>query len=236
MPESFDDHYLEAVLASVGRSLVVPDAPAPVAWLPARAAPRRPVATAWLVAAALAVVVLLSGLIVTPVREAVADWLGIGSTSIERVRGSEGDPSGLPSLAADAVPASPARARAELGGLPVPVVRRLGAPEVLAIPREGGVLMAWPEGKTTLWVHRNAGDGPGFVKKLLNVPDDVRPVPGLGDAAALIDGEHVLETPARRLAAGRVLIWVAGDVEYRLESDLRASEMVEVARSVSAPR
>jgi hypothetical protein len=96
--------------------------------------------------------------------------------------------------------------------------------------------MAWPEGKTTLWVHRNAGDGPGFVKKLLNVPDDVRPVPGLGDAAALIDGEHVLETPARRLAAGRVLIWVAGDVEYRLESDLRASEMVEVARSVSAPR
>jgi hypothetical protein len=74
-----------------------------------------------------------------------------------------------------------------------------------------------------------------FVKKLFNLQDQVTPIPRLGDLAALIEGEHVLETPARRVAAGRVLIWVADGLEYRLESDLPRAEMLKVARSVSAP-
>lgn len=236
MPERYTDQQLEAVLASVGRHLVVPVGSPAVVTLPARSAARRPARTALLVAAAAAIVLLVAGSVVTPVREAVADWLGIGSTSIERVRGPEGDSRGLPALAAEAVPISRAAARAELGQA-LPVVRddRLGAPTLRALPREGGVMMVWPRGKTTLWVHRDPGDSAMFVKKLLNLRDRVTPVSGLGNMAALIEGEHVLETPARRVAAGRVVIWVADGLEYRLESELPGDEMVAVARSVSAP-
>jgi hypothetical protein len=236
MPERFTDQQLEAVLASVGRHLVVPTGSPTVRSLTAATGARRPARSALLVAAAVAVLLLVAGAVVTPVREAVADWLGIGSTSIEQVRGPESDPRGLPSLAAEAVPISPAAARAELGRA-VPVVRdrRLGAPTLRALPREGGVLMVWPRGKTTLWVHRDAGEGAVFVKKLYNLQDRVTPISRLGDLAALIEGTHVLETPARRVAAGRVLIWVADGLEYRLESDLPRAEMLEVARSVSAP-
>ena len=236
MPERFTDQQLEAVLASVGRRLVVPTGSPTVRSLADVTAARRPARSALLVAAAVAVLLLVAGAVVTPVREAVADWLGIGSTSIEQVRGPGSDPRGLPSLAAEAVPISAAAARAELGRA-VPVVRdrHLGAPTLRSLPREGGVLMIWPRGKTTLWVHRDAGESVVFVKKLFNLQDRVTPISGLGDLAALIEGRHVLETPARRVAAGRVLIWVADGLEYRLESDLPRAEMLEVARSVSAP-
>lgn len=236
MPEQFRDQQLEAVLASVGRHLVVPTGSAPVALGQPGATTRRPARFALLVAAALAVLVLVAGAVVTPVREAVADWLGIGSTSIEQVRGPAGNPRGLPPLAAEAVPIRAAAARAELGrALPMVHDRRLGRPTLRALPREGGVLMVWPRGKTTLWVHRDAGESAIFVKKLYNLQRQVTPIRGLGELAALIDGRHVLETPARRVAAGRVLIWVAGGLEYRLESDLSRVAMLEIARSVTAP-
>lgn len=236
MPERFTDQQLDAVLASVGRHLVVPTGSPAVLPLPTAASARRPARPALLVAAAVALVVLVVGAAVAPVREAVADWLGIGSTSIEQVRGPEADPRGLPPLAAEAIPISKAGARAELGrALPVVRDRRLGAPALRALPREGGVLMIWPRGKTTLWVHRDTGDGVVFVKKLFNLRAQVTPISGLGELAALIEGGHVLETPARRVAAGRVLIWVADGLEYRLESDLPRAEMLEVARSISAP-
>lgn len=236
MPERFTDQQLGAVLASVGRHLVVPTGAPKVVGLPAAAVARRPARSALLVAAAIAVLLLVAGAVVTPVRDAVADWLGIGSTSIEQVRGPQGDPRGLPPLAAEAVPISAAAARAELGrALPVVHDRRLGAPALRALPREGGVLMIWPRGKTTLWVHRDTGESVVFVKKLYNLQGQVTPISGLGELAALIDGKHVLETPARRVAAGRVLIWVADGLEYRLESDLSRAAMLEVARSVSAP-
>ena len=236
MPERFTDQQLEAVLASVGRHLVVPTGSATVALRQPGGTTRRPARSRLLVAAAVAVLVLVAGAVVTPVREAVADWLGIGSTSIEQVRGPQGDPRGLPPLAAEALPISAAAARAELGRA-VPVVHdpRLGAPTLRALPREGGVLMVWPRGKTTLWVHRDTGDGVVFVKKLYNLQGQVTPIRGLGELAALIDGQHVLETPARRVAGGRVLIWVADGVEYRLESGLSRAAMLEVARSVTAP-
>ena len=66
--------------------------------------------------------------------------------------------------------------------------------------------------------------------------DTARPVTGLGEQAMVIDGGHVLETPARRVAAGRVLLWVEDGLQYRLESDLSMRRMLEIARSVRARR
>jgi hypothetical protein len=236
MPERFTDQHLEAVLASVGRQLVVPTGSAPVVSLPVRDAPRRSPRVALLVAATIAVLILVIGAAVTPVREAVADWLGIGSTAIEPVRGPAGDPRGLPTLSEGAVTATASVARAQLGqALPAVADPALGRPVRIAIPTEGGVLFAWPRGQTTLWMHRDDGSAGALVKKLLNDTDRVRYVPAVGDAAALIEGPHVLETRTRRVAAGRVLLWVDGGLEYRLESELPADRMISIARSVTAP-
>ena len=108
---------------------------------------------------------------------------------------------------------------------------KFGVPRV-AVPQEGGVLMAWPSGRTTLWVHSNETNGTGFVHKLLTFDDHATTVPGLGDAAVLVEGDHVLQTPQRRVAAGRTLLWVDKGLEYRLESDLPAGRMIDIARSV----
>ncbi len=59
-----------------------------------------------------------------------------------------------------------------------------------------------------------------FVKKLVDAGEPAESIAGVGDEALIVEGTHVLETPHRRLAADTVLLWVDGDKEYRLESDL----------------
>jgi hypothetical protein len=112
----------------------------------------------------------------------------------------------------------------------------LGRPDLLAIPPEGGVVKAWPRGRTSLWILPNDDDGGSLFKKLLTFEDSARPVAGLGDEALLIQGSHVLQTPTRRVAAGRVLLWTEDGLQYRLESDLTTRQMIEIARSVRARR
>ncbi len=106
----------------------------------------------------------------------------------------------------------------------------LGAPDAAGVPPEGGVLLAWDDG-TTLWV-RQVGDDITVVKRL-GEEDRVDDVPGVGDYAVLIDDEHVLDTPARRVAADRVLWWIGGDREHRLESDRPAAELIEIAGALA---
>src|SRR5688500_13667657 len=100
MAEPLSDEHLAVVLASVGDHLVVPEIDD--TWSPVsaghRRGGRRVVGAA---AAALLGVALAGGLGITPVREAVADWFGFGSTGFERVAPDEADPTGLPPLDAD---------------------------------------------------------------------------------------------------------------------------------------
>ena len=69
-----------------------------------------------------------------------------------------------------------------------------------------------------------------FVKKLVDAGEPAESIAGVGDEALIVEGTHVLETPHRRLAADTVLLWVDGDKEYRLESDLDRDTMVEIAQ------
>jgi hypothetical protein len=186
-----------------------------------------------LVAAVVLVVATIGSLVVAPVREAVAGWLGIGSTEIERVPVGEGDPGDLPYLGDDLDPVTEREAEARLG-VPLPDTdgTELGPAPVLATPSEGGVVMAWSDGATTLWVQRTAQPADQAVEKLLTMDDGFERVDDLGDDAAVVEGPHILLTPDRRLAAGTVVIWVDHDLEYRLESDLAVDEMLEIARSI----
>jgi RNA polymerase sigma factor (sigma-70 family) len=191
-----------------------------------------------LVVAALAVALIVgaAGLVVAPVREAVADvvdWFRLGSTEVERAPSGESDPTGLPPIDAGLAPVSPEVAEATLGWRP-PVVTdtHLGAPEVVALPPEGGVLLAWRHGSTSLWAQPTQDPAHVRVSKLLDGHDRVEQVPGLGDAAVLIEDPHVLRTPHRRLAAGTVLLWIDDGFEYRLESDGGRSTMLRLAQSI----
>jgi hypothetical protein len=186
-----------------------------------------------LVAAAVVLVATLASLTVAPVREAVAGWLGIGSTEIERVPDGEGDPRDLPYLGDELEPIDEATAESRLGeALPATGETALGPAPVLAAPREGGVIMAWADGATTLWVQQNDRPAHEVMDKLLTIDDRLVPVDDLGEEAAVIEGPHVLVTPLRRLAAGTVVIWVDDGLEYRLESDLGVDDLVAIARSV----
>jgi hypothetical protein len=48
----------------------------------------------------------------------------------------------------------------------------------------------------------------------------------------MVTGEHVLETPYRRVKAGTVLLWTEGAAEYRLESDLDETTMLDIAHAL----
>ena len=221
MAETFSDARLEEILVSVGAHLVV-DAPSTQrgsTWIRRLA-----------VAAVILVALLVAGLAVAPVRSAVADWLGIGRTHVVKVPGGV-DTRGLPLIQERLMAVSHDEAERALGRS-LPTVEALGDPQVLVLPPEGGVIMAWPEGRTTLWVHSIDVDPRVFLDKLVAVGEKVEPVEGVGDAALYVEGTHILETPGRTLAARSVLLWVQDGVEYRLESDLSRDQMIEVAKSV----
>jgi hypothetical protein len=182
------------------------------------------------VAAVILIALLVVGLAVAPVRSAVADWLGIGSTHVVKVPGGV-DTSGLPLIQDRLRPVSRDEAEGVLRH-PLPTVGALGDPQIVVPPPEGGVLMGWTEGNTTLWVHAIDIDPKLFLQKLVAVGENVEPVEGVGNAALYVEGTHILETPGRTLAARSVLLWVRDGVEYRLESDLSRDEMIDVAKSV----
>jgi len=228
-----DDH-LEAVLSSLADHLDVPDDVEPPGWQPAaaarrRASPRRVVA----LAAGTALVVGATGVVGGAVREAAAqvgEWLDLGGTRIEE---GAADPTGRPPISDDLRPVTPAAAAAWLGR-PLPVVghAELGEPDVAALPPEGGVLLGWDEGATTLWVRPMADPPDVRTTKVLAELGSAAEVDGLGEAAVLIEDDHVLVTPHRRLAAGAVLLWIDDGWEYRLESDLPRADLLAAAHSI----
>jgi hypothetical protein len=234
MAEPFSDDHLARVLASVGDHLVVPEVGD--AWSPASSG-RRPVRRRVVAAAAAAVlgVTVAGGVGLTPVREALASWFGLGSTEFERVAPDDADPTGLPPLDAGLPTVSRTGAEAVLGR-PLPHLDAarfgLGEPDRIALPPEGGVLLGWDRGATSLWVRTTEDPAETRMRKLLNEYAVIKPVADLGAGAVSVAGDHVLNTPNRRVAAGSVILWIDEGIEFRLESDLGVDAMVSIARGV----
>ncbi len=163
---------------------------------------------------------------IAPARDTVARWFGV---QVERddgatARGSFADDV-TPIDVDDAIARTPLEASA-FDASP------LGRPDAAGVPPEGGVLLAWRDGATTLWV-RSGDDDIVIVKKLIGSASGEL-VDDLGDYAVLIDGDHVLDTPARRVAAGRVLWWLDEGRQWRLESELDVTTMLAVGRALAA--
>jgi len=222
MAEAWTDERLDAALGALAGALDVPGEERLVFERPpARVARRR-----WpLLAAAAIILVVIAIVAIAPARETVARWFGV---TIERDDGA----TARGSFADDVTPLDVDEAL-DRAGLDATALdgTALGRPDAAGLPPEGGVLLAWRDGTTTLWV-RPGDDDVIVVKKLIG-SQQAELIDGVGDYAVLIDGEHVLDTPARRVAAGRVLWWLDDGREWRLESELDAATMEAVGRSLA---
>jgi RNA polymerase sigma factor (sigma-70 family) len=221
----------------------------------ARGRLRAQLGTALAVAAAVA---MAAGL-VTPVRQAVAGWLGVGTTRIEQVPAGRAPEAGtLPPLLDGLRPlAGPVAAEALLGRpLPrVPVADDARAGAWHLAPGGAGVVLAWRDGGhvTSLWVvpAPAPGKGPGRVKLVTGAGTGaaseggdggfaggaphprVSPVPGLGEEALVVRGAHVLVAGGDTFAAGTAVLWVDDGLDLRLETTLSGRDAVTLARSVA---
>ncbi|MET0326106.1 MAG: hypothetical protein ABW219_12835 [Ilumatobacteraceae bacterium] len=179
----------------------------------------------WLAAAAVVAVVAAGVVVVAPARETVARWFGV---RIEHDDGASATGSFADDVTALDLEAAIDSAGLEPGSFDA---TPLGPPSSAGTPPEGGVLLAWPEGETTLWVR--AGDDDVIVVKRLIGSSRAELIPDVADYAVLVDGAHVLDTPSRRVAAGRVLWWLADGRQWRLESNLDRSTMIAIAQALA---
>ncbi|MDQ3739218.1 MAG: hypothetical protein M3337_08635 [Actinomycetota bacterium] len=235
---------LEIVLRSIGQHLMVDSAVDPLtpdlldsectaSREPARRhSESRGRTQGWLVAAAVAALAL-SAVVVSPVRRTVAGWLSIGQTEISLV--GTADPGELPELQEGALAIAADEAARRLGRpLPPADDTRLGAPAAVVAPPEGGVLLVWPAGSTTLWIQTAGLNGDAIYRKSVDAGESVAAVQDLGEGGLSISGDHILRTPQRQLAADTVVLWTDDGLEYRLESDFTVRELVEIARTLDA--
>jgi hypothetical protein len=219
-----DDERLAAVLASVGEHLVLDEPSA------SRSISGRSVWRPLLIAAAVLAVLAGAVLAFAPARRAVGDWFGAGSIDVEVDRTA--DPAGLPAFGEATERIEPSAAD-DLLGQPMPRVdgTSLGAPSAWWTVPEGGVLVSWPEGDTTLWVTATGTRG-DIVKQVIE-DQVVTDLPGLGDEGFAITGDHVLQTPHRRVRATAVVAWFDGDLTFRLDGTGDIDDLIAVAEQIS---
>ncbi len=165
-------------------------------------------------------------LAIAPARRAVSSWFGAGRIEVEIDRTA--DPTGLPSFTDPAERIDPAAA-GEVLGQAMPSVDRsaLGSPSEWWTLPEGGVLVSWPTGET-LWL-TVTGDGGDLLKKVADGANDVIELRDLGDGGVAITGEHLLQTPHRRVRADSVVIWTDGGLTLRLDGERPLAELIDSA-------
>lgn len=223
-----DDARLDAILASIGSDLAI-----------ARDGSRSALSRggmSWLTAAAAALVLAVTGVLaVAPARDAVGGWLRLGPTQLHADVDVAVPSDRVPAFVATAPPVAPTAAAAALGApLPDLAGTPLGAPAAWVVPDEGGVIAVWSGAATTLWLVSLDAGGAMWFDKLVGSARQAAEVDGLGERAVAIGGEHVLQTPLRRVAATSTVLWLDGDVSYRLEADRPLDDLVELARDVAA--
>lgn len=240
MTAPFTDDRLDAILASIGEHLDTGSASTSIT-LGAPRTSSRPRTRVLAAVATVIVVVVLAITAIAPARRAVADFLRIGSTRIDRppagalpATGAPG--ASLPGLLDGLTRIDRATASARLGrAIPDTAATTVGEPDAIyaTTSPDDGIILAWSTSATTLWIHRAPVDNAIIYAKQLGGTNRVEMLNGIGDSALAITGPHTLRTPDRTIAAGNVVLWIRGGVEYRLEADRPTGDLIALARAMA---
>jgi hypothetical protein len=197
-------------------------------------APARTRRVQWRPLLVAAVIAVIAGavLAIAPARRTVGGWFGAGRIEVEFDRSAV--PAGLPAFTDAAERIDPTAADGVLGR-PMPAVAgsSLGAPSDWWTVPEGGVLVSWPGGDITLWVTVTE-DGGDVVKKVAAGGEVVAELRDLGDGGLAVEGEHVLQTPHRLVAATSVVAWSDGDLTWRLDGAREIDGLIDIAEQLAA--
>jgi hypothetical protein len=186
------------------------------------------------VAAALAVVALVVGSAVGPVRTAVADLLGLGIVEVKVV---DALPEGLSAVTRFGRPVTVAEARQAVGFVPrLPAA--LGPPDAAYTGSPpGGVSFVWEEAGVLVTEH--PGEVAGVVKTVV-VRSGTEPVLADGELGLWLTGPHAVSfvaadgetvTDDPRLA-DNTLVWSRDGVIVRIETDGDLDEALAIAASM----
>lgn len=224
MPD-LDDMDLERELAAFGRSLpdvdlvdaVRADIEAPVGgWSLGR------VAAILLVAAA-------AVLAIPDAREAAADWLGIGRTSVREVDELPAATSTTARTAPEAAPVDIAAAEKALGfEIALPAAELVGPIRAIEIG-EGEVVLTWAD--VWLTVRPITPETPLYQKFVDSEEGIARPVLADGTPALWVGDGHVIDRAGLRELTGSVLLWATDGAEYRLADADDVATAVAIAES-----
>lgn len=181
----------------------------------------------WLAAAAAVAVVALTLTAIAPAREAIANLLGLGTTTVQRV-------DELPASVPTTLPGgrgTDAELRAELGraNLSAPPRALAGDPVAWDIDPADESVVVWREVALT----QSHTTEPGLALKLVPreaglTQTDVRGIPALW-----VPGRHVRQVEGTNFAADSALLWVADATMYRLETSLPLERAQAIAESLA---
>lgn len=186
-------------------------------------------------AAALLAAMLGAGLLITPVRETVAGWLGLSHVEIHRVQR-------VPTPAASPAGAGSAVGQAEAGrlaGFAVRLPAALGSPrEIDFDPRSREVTAVYADALVTeaagtfpvAFVQKMVGPGTRFEQVTVNGRPGVW-LEGEPHAVFYLDRNGQFVNGSLRLA-GNTLVWEEGGVVYRIEANVTRERALEVAGTV----
>jgi hypothetical protein len=228
------DAALEQLLVEVGASVHVPDASL---WPGVRSellahpettghrARVRPL----VLAAAIVVLVLLAIVTIAPARRAVADFLGIGSTTVVRVDRAPADD--LPGPRDDLPTSTDVRElRAELAraDLQLPPASVVGRPVAWRVDPKGETVVAFAD---VVFAQRPDVGLPAV--KEVSPGSRVEFTTVDGAPALWIEGPHTRTVDGRTRSSASALVWVVDGTELRVEGDLDRASLRRVASSVA---
>ncbi|MET0627365.1 MAG: hypothetical protein ABW033_02765 [Acidimicrobiia bacterium] len=188
--------------------------------------PRPRVPVRGLAIAAIAVlVVLVAVAAIAPARRAVADLLGIGSTTVTHVDGVRSG-AATPRLQPEGSEAA-LRRRLGTAGLALPDAALVGDPRGWRVDLSGETIVEYDD---VTFGERAEGTVPA----LKRVPEQgqVEAIRVGEEPGYWIPGPHTRTIAGRTVRSASVLLWVADGLELRLEGDVTLTEMLEIARSV----
>lgn len=221
------DARLGAVLRDIGVHMAVADigiADGVVARLDQQVPPRR---MRWLAVAAAAIAAIaLVVAAIAPAREAVANLLGLGTTTVQRV-------DRLPATAPTTLPAGQGndhelRRELRAAGLAAPSRALVGDPVAWQVD-PGEAVVIWPHVALT----QNRTTDAGVAMKLVPRDAAVESTTVNGNQALWVPGKHARVVGGTPFASQAALLWFADGTMYRLETGATLEQARAIADSVT---